>query len=57
MLNNRDELLRRARSILLMRHLDRYGFEEIDEGWLNAQSDAVLQFIVDSSDPSSGFIY
>ena len=53
----RDELLKRARAILRMRHLDRYGIDEIDEGWLNAQSDAVLQFIVDSADQTTGFVY
>ena len=53
----RDDLIKRARAILRLRHLDRYGFDEIDEGWLNAQSDAVLQFIVDSSGQPSGFVY
>lgn len=57
MMNNRDELMRRARAILRLRHLDRYGFEQIDEGWLNAQSDAALQFIVDFADQSSEFDY
>jgi hypothetical protein len=48
----RDELLKRARSILHDRNYQRYGIDAVDEGWLNSLSDDHLRLVVDSDNPN-----
>lgn len=42
----REELIDKARAILRLRHLDRYGFDYVDEKWLNRLSDDALERII-----------